>query len=173
VSVADQAHREYEPPEVAILEQQTEAGWSDAALGESPPDDGVKAVDGEAASGDPEIRGYVVPEPPFAADDPKLFVAPADPGRKVPRKKHVPKKTKQSGKTTNSHTTRVRLTGHDAFGATVCTCDLICTCNLVCTCEAVSTCSCVSYSASGPSISVGGGRYCTCDTVCTCDLIVM
>lgn len=165
--MTDRPQHDYEPPEVAILEQETEAGWSDAALGESPPDDGVYVVDD--AAGEPEIRGYVVPGPPFAADDPKLFVAPSDPGRKAAGKKHEPKRTKQKGKTTRSHATRVKLTGHDSFGAVVCACDLICTCNLVCTCEAVSTCSCVSYSA--PS-SGSGGTYCSCNLVCTCDLII-
>jgi hypothetical protein len=167
--MSGQSGTPYVTPEVAILEQETDALWADAALGESPPDDSLTPVAG--ASGDPEIRGYVVPDAPFAADDPKLFVAPSDPGRKAPGKRHKPKKTTQHGKTTRAHTTRVRLTGHDSFGATVCTCDLICTCNLVCTCEAVSTCSCVSYSA--PSSGGGGGGYCSCDLVCTCNLISM
>jgi len=167
--MADRGHEDYEPPEVAILEQETEAVWSDAAQGESPPDDSVAAVDD--ATGEPEIRGYVVPDVHFAADErqPRMYVAPTDPGRKAPTKKHTVKKTTKEGKTTSAHSTRVKLTGHDAFGAVVCTCDLICTCNLVCTCEAVSTCSCVSYSAP----SGGGGTYCTCDLVCTCNLISM
>jgi hypothetical protein len=161
---------DYEPPEVAILEQETEPAWSDAVLGESPPDDSVTAVDD--ATGEPEIRGYVVPEARFAADDrqPKVYVAPRDPGRKAPAKKRKPKKTTKAGKTTRAHSTRVKITGHDAFGAVVCTCDLICTCNLVCTCEAVATCSCVSYSA--PSTG-GAGSLCTCDLICTCNLMTM
>jgi hypothetical protein len=95
-------------------------------------------------------------------DDPAVFVAPQDPRRRVPQPKKVFKKTTKPGKTTLTHATTTQLTGHDAFGGTLCTCDLVCTCNLVCTCEVVATCSCVAHTAPG-----GGGCSCVSDT-CAC-----
>ena len=155
--------RSYEPPELSIYEGDALVAWAYDRAGERPPDDTLGAApDSDEA---PEVLGWTAPQPDYALDDPELFVAPQDPRRRVSQPKRTFKKTTRPGKTTRTHATKTRLTGHDAFGGTLCTCDLVCTCNLVCTCEVVATCSCVSYSA--PS---GGGTQppCSCQSVCPC-----
>jgi hypothetical protein len=114
-----------------------------------------------ASSESPEVLHWSAPRPDYEYADPEVFVAPADPSRRVSGPKNVPKKTKTAGKETRSHATKTKLTGHDAFGGALCTCDLVCTCNLVCTCESVAACNCVADGG-------GGGGPCTCDAVCTC-----
>ena len=102
---------------------------------------------------------WSAPEPEYSYPDPDTFVAPADPSRKVSGPTKTPEKTEKKGKVTRAHSTKTRLTGKDAFGGTICTCNMVCTCNQVCTCEAVDACSCVSDSSS---------NTCSCNAVCTC-----
>ena len=146
----------YEPPKLSVYESETPAQWADARAGESPPDDTLQST--HASSASPEVLHWSAPRPDYEYPDPEVFVAPADPSRKVSGPKTTPKKTNKAGKETRSHETKTKLTGRDAFGGALCTCDLVCTCNLVCTCESVAACSCVA----------DGGGPCTCDAVCTC-----
>ncbi len=162
---------DYEPPELSIYEsEEATVEWAALRAGESAPDDllgespaPVESFFGES-SGSPEpprVLKWSAPEPEYAYPDPDTFVAPADPSRKTSGPTKKPEKTDKPGKVTRAHTTRTRLTGKDAFGGTVCTCNLVCTCNQVCTCEAVDACSCVADSG-------GGGGTCSCNAVCTC-----
>ena len=146
----------YEPPKLSVYESEAPQQWASVAAGESAPDDTLKST--SAARETPEVLHWSAPQPDYAYPDPQVFVAPENPSRKVSPPKTVPKKTQKPGKETRAHTTKTKLTGHDAFGGALCTCNLVCTCNQVCTCEAVAACSCVSDA--GP---------CTCDAVCTCD----
>lgn len=150
----------YESPKISIYESDAPVEWAALRSGESAPDDTLKSAPASSAS--PEVLHWSAPQPDYVYPDPKVFVAPEDPSRKVPGPQKVPKKTKKPGKETRTHATKTKLTGHDAFGGRLCTCDLVCTCNLVCTCEAVAACSCVSDSGGG------GGGACTCNAVCTC-----
>ena len=150
----------YEPPQLSIYEGDAPVAWAYDRAGESPPDDTLGAA--PASSEAPEVLGWTAPRPEYVYDDPAVFVAPQDPRRRVPQPKKVFKKTTKPGKTTLTHATTTQLTGHDAFGGALCTCDLVCTCNLVCTCEVVATCSCVAHTAPG-----GGGCSCVSDT-CAC-----
>jgi len=152
----------YEPPKLSIYEHEAPAQWAALREGEDPPDDLLYSAPESDES--PEVLGWSAPRPEYELPDPEVFAAPADPKRRVSGEKKVPKKTKAAGKVTRAHTTRTKLTGRDAFGGTICTCNLVCTCNQVCTCESVAECSCVSDSGGG-----GGGGACTCDAVCTCD----
>jgi hypothetical protein len=148
----------YEPPQLSIFEGDAPVAWAVDRAGESPPDDTLQAA--PDSSDPPEVLGWIAPQPDYAFDDPAVFVAPQDPHRRVSPPKKVFKKTTKPGKTTLTHATKTRLTGHDAFGGTLCTCDLVCTCNLVCSCQVVATCSCVAHTA--PS------HVCSCVNVCTC-----
>jgi hypothetical protein len=154
---------EYEPPKLSVYENETPAQWAALRRGESPPDDLLRSA--PASDESPAVLHWSAPQPEYDYPDPEVFTAPADPSRKVSGKKHVPKKTKKSGKVTRAHTTKTRLTGRDAFGGTICTCNLVCSCNQVCSCEAVAACSCVADSGGGGG---GGGGACTCNAVCTC-----
>jgi hypothetical protein len=149
----------YESPKLSIYETETPVEWAALRSGESAPDDTLKSTPASSAS--PEVLHWSAPQPEYQFPDPEVFVAPADPSRKVSGPTKVPKKTTKAGKETRSHATKTKIVGHDAFGGALCTCDLVCTCNLVCTCEAVAACSCVSQSG-------GGGGTCTCNAVCTC-----
>jgi len=155
----------YEPPELSIYESEPTVEWAALRSGESAPDDLLKEsptpIESSSGGDAPEVLQWSAPRPEYAYPDPDLFVAPADPSRKVSGPKEVPKKTDKPGKETRAHTTKTKLTGKDAFGGTICTCNLVCTCNQVCTCEAVASCSCVSDSG-------GGGGTCSCNAGCTC-----
>jgi len=155
----------YEPPEMAIYEGDAPVEWAVDRVAESPPDDTLAAA--PRSSEAPEVLGWTAPQPEYAFDDPEVFVAPQGSGRRVAEPKKTFKKTTKPGKATRTNATKTKLTGHDAFGGTLCTCDLVCTCNLVCSCEVVATCSCVSHSE-----PAGGGTTpapCGCDTdVCGC-----
>ena len=153
----------YEPPKLSVYESEAPVEWAALRSGESAPDDTLKST--PAASASPEVLHWSAPEPAYEYPDPEVFVAPPDPERKVSGAKKEPKKTKKPGKVTRSHATKTKITGHDAFGGSICTCDLVCTCNLVCTCQSVAACSCVSDSGGGGG---GGGGSCTCNAVCTC-----
>ena len=137
----------YAPPELSIYEGDAPVAWAYDRAGESPPDDTLAAAPGSSEA--PEVLGWTAPQPEYAFDDPAVFAASKNPSRRVSQPKKTFKKTTKPGKTTRTHATKTRLTGHDAFGGALCTCDLVCTCNLVCTCEVVSTCGCVSHTASG------------------------
>jgi len=153
----------YEPPKLSVYESETPEQWASLRAGESAPDDTLKSTPSAttpASSASPEVLHWSAPRPDYEYPDPETFVAPEDPSRKISPPKKTPKKTKKPGKETRAHTTKTKLTGHDAFGGALCTCNLVCTCNQVCTCEAVAACSCVSDS--GPPAA------CTCDAVCTC-----
>lgn len=158
----------YEQPSLSIYENEAPVEWAALRSGESAPDDVLRASDPDSASpsadGSPEVLRWSAPEPEFKYPGADVFVAPADPSRKVSGPKKVPKKTDKPGKVTRAHTTKTKLTGRDAFGGSICTCNLVCTCNQVCTCEAVASCSCVSDSGGGG----GGGETCSCVNVCTC-----
>ncbi len=147
----------YESPRISIYESDAPVEWAALRAGESAPDDTLKSTPASSAS--PEVLHWSAPQPDYDYADPEVFAAPEDPSRRVAGPKKVPKKTKKPGKETRTHATKTKLTGHDAFGGRLCTCDLVCTCNLVCTCEAVAACSCVS----------DGGGACTCNAVCTCE----
>jgi hypothetical protein len=157
------AERGYEAPKLSIYESEAPAEWAVLRQGESAPDDTLKST--PAASESPEVLHWSAPRPEYDYPDAEVFVAPDDPARKVSGPTKVPKKTHKAGKETRAHTTKTKLTGHDAFGGALCTCNLVCTCNQVCTCEAVAACSCVAHTPSGGG---GGGGACTCDAVCTC-----
>jgi len=158
----------YEPPQLSIYEGDALVAWAYDREGESPPDDTLGAApDSDEA---PQVLGWTAPQPDYALDDPELFVAPQNPRRRVSLPKRTFKKTTKPGKTTRTHATKIRLTGHDAFGGTLCTCDLVCTCNLVCSCEVVATCSCVAHTASGGGTtppSCGAQCSCVSDTACS------
>lgn len=155
----------YEPPEMSIYEDGAPVEWADDRAGESPPDDTLTAAPGSSEA--PQVLGWTAPRPEYDYDDPAMFVAPKGSERRVPGSKKTFKKTSEPGKTTRTHATKTRLTGHDAFGGTLCTCDLVCTCNLVCSCEVVATCSCVSHSE--PADGGTTPAPCGCDTdVCGC-----
>lgn len=165
--VPSAAESGYEPPKLSIHEIEAPVEWAALRQGESAPDDLLQASpssDGSPSSAaSPEVLRWSAPRPDYDYPDPEVFVAPADPSRKVSGKKKAPTKTKASGMVTRAHTTKTKLTGHDAFGGTICTCNLVCTCNQVCTCESVAACSCVSDSGGG------GGGSCACvNDVCTC-----
>jgi len=157
------ADRGYESPELSIYESEAPVEWASLRAGESAPDDTLKAAPTSSAS--PEVLHWSAPRPDYEYPDPEVFVAPEDPSRKVSGPKKTPKKTQKAGKETRSHATKTKLTGRDAFGGALCTCDLVCTCNLVCTCESVAACSCVAHTESG------GAGPCTCDAVCTCQSV--
>lgn len=165
----DGLSREYEPPSLSVYESETPSQWAALREGEHAPNDLLKATAAAEASPDasPEVLQWSAPQPEYDYPDPEVFVAPVGAARKVSGPKEVPRKTTASGKTTRAHATKTKLTGRDAFGGTICTCNLVCTCNQVCTCEAVATCSCVAYSAGGGG-GGGGGGACTCNAVCTC-----
>lgn len=149
----------YEPPELSVYEGDVQVDWAYDRAGASPPDDTLgEAPESREA---PKVLGWTAPRPEYALDEPAIFAAPANPKRKVspPRKEF--KETTKQGKTTRTHATKTRLTGQDAFGGALCTCDLVCTCNLVCSCQAVATCSCVEHTAPG------GGCDCV-DYTCSC-----
>ena len=161
----------YEPPKLSVYESESPEQWASLRAGESAPDDTLKSTPASstpasstpasstpASSASPEVLHWSAPRPDYEYPDPETFVAPEDPSRKISPPKKTPKKTKKPGKETRAHTTKTKLTGHDAFGGALCTCDLVCTCNLVCSCESVAVCSCVADS----------GGPCTCDAVCTC-----
>lgn len=160
---------DYQPPELSIYESEdASVEWAALRAGESAPDDTLGETPtpvesffgGESGSPEPpQVLKWSAPEPEYAYPEPDTFVAPADPSRKVSGPPKKPEKTDKPGKVTRAHSTRTRLTGKDAFGGSVCTCNLVCTCNQVCTCEAVDACSCVSDS---------GGDTCSCNAVCTC-----
>ncbi|MEI6451285.1 MAG: hypothetical protein WCP98_15270 [Actinomycetes bacterium] len=158
----------YEPPKLSVYESEAPVEWAALRAGESAPDDTLKSTPASSApasstpssSASPEVLHWSAPQPDYEYPDPETFVAPENPSRKVSPPKKVPKKTRKPGKETRAHTTKTRLTGHDAFGGSLCTCNLVCTCNQVCTCEAVAACSCVADS--------GTPAACTCDAVCTC-----
>jgi hypothetical protein len=154
----------YEPPKLSVYESEAPVEWATLRSGESAPDDTLKST--PAASASPEVLHWSAPEPTYDYPDPEVFVAPPDPARKVSGPKKEPKKTNKPGKVTRSHATKTKLTGRDAFGGSICTCDLVCTCNLVCTCESVAACSCVADSGGG-----GGGGTCSCNAVCTCQSV--
>jgi len=151
----------YESPKLSIYESEAPMAWADARVAEATPDDTLKPS--PASSGSPEVLHWSAPQPGYDYPDPEVFVAPADPARRVSGPKKVPKKTQKAGKETRAHATKTKLTGHDAFGGALCTCDLVCTCNLVCTCESVAACSCVADAGAG-----GGRTPCTCNAMCTC-----
>jgi hypothetical protein len=155
----------YEPPRIEITTDEYQAAdgrlaFADGAPGAAPDD---TLGEDAAADGPAEVLGWATPEADYIYGDPKLFVAPKQPGRKITGKKKTPRETSQSGKKTVARSSYTRLTTHDTFGALVCTCNKVCTCHMVCTCQAV--CSCVAYYA--PS---GGGSTstCSCVPVCTC-----
>ena len=152
----------YEPPELSIYEDGALVAWASDKAGTSPPDDtlGDAPRSGEA----PEVLGWSAPSPEYANQEPKLFVAPKDPDRRTSPPKKVFKETDKPGKTTRTHATRTKLTGHDAFGGVLCTCDLVCTCNLVCTCQAVAACACVAHTEPGGEAP----PPCACDAQCSC-----
>ena len=150
----------YEAPKLSIYESEAPVEWAALRAGESAPDDTLKAAPSSSAS--PEVLHWSAPQPDYDYPDPEVFVAPKDPSRKVSGPTKTPEKTKKAGKETRSHATKTKLTGRDAFGGALCTCDLVCTCNLVCTCESVAACSCVADAG-------GGGGTCTCNAVCTCE----
>jgi len=168
----------YEPPKLSVYESESPEQWASLRAGESAPDDTLKSTPASstpasstpasstpASSASPEVLHWSAPQPDYEYPDPETFIAPQDPSRKVSPPKNVPKKTTKAGKETRAHTTKTKLTGHDAFGGALCTCNLVCTCNQVCTCEAVAACSCVADSGGGGG---GGGGACTCNAVCTC-----
>ena len=154
----------YESPSLSIYESEAPVEWAALRSGESAPDDLLResssASTSPAADASPKVLHWSAPEPEYQYPEADVFVAPSDPSKKVSGPKEVPKKTDKPGKVTRAHTTKTRLTGKDAFGGTICTCNLVCTCNQVCTCEAVASCSCVS--------DAGGGATCDCNAVCTC-----
>ena len=153
----------YEPPKLSVYESESPEQWASLRAGESAPDDTLKSTPASstpASSASPEVLHWSAPRPDYEYPDPEVFAAPENPARRVSPPKKVPKQTKKPGKETRAHTTKTKLTGHDAFGGPLCTCNLVCTCNQVCTCEAVAACSCVADS--GPPAT------CTCDAVCTC-----
>ena len=173
----------YEPPKLSVYESESPVEWASLRAGESAPDDTLKSTPASstpasstpasstpasstpasstpASSASPEVLHWSAPRPDYEYPDPEVFAAPENPARRVSPPKKVPKQTKKPGKETRAHTTKTKLTGHDAFGGPLCTCNLVCTCNQVCTCEAVAACSCVADS--GPPAT------CTCDAVCTC-----
>jgi hypothetical protein len=154
----------YEPPKLSVYESESPVQWASLRAGEDAPDDTLMST--PAADESPEVLHWSAPQPDYAYPDPEVFVAPADPSRKVSGPKTTPKKTKAAGKETRAHATKTKLTGRDAFGGALCTCDLVCTCNLVCTCESVAACSCVADGGGGGG--GGGGGSCTCNAVCTC-----
>lgn len=154
----------YEPPKLSVYESEAPVQWASLRAGEDAPDDTLMST--PAAGESPEVLHWSAPQPDYEYPDPEVFVAPADPARKVSGPKTTPKKTKAAGKETRAHATKTKLTGRDAFGGALCTCDLVCTCNLVCTCESVAACSCVADAGSGGG--GGGGGACTCNAVCTC-----
>jgi hypothetical protein len=149
----------YAPPELSVYEGEVRVAWAYDRAGESPPDDTLGDASGSGEA--PKVLGWTAPRPEYAIGEPVVFAAPADPARKVsPAKKDYPKTT-EKGKTTRTRATKVKLTGHDAFGGDLCTCDLVCTCNLVCSCQAVAACSCVEHTAPG------GGCNCV-EYTCPC-----
>ncbi|GEM_PF-3227055 len=150
----------YEPPKLSVYESEAPVEWAALRTGESAPDDTLRSTPASSAS--PEVLHWSAPQPDYEYPDPQVFIAPEDPSRRVSGPKKVPKKTQKAGKETRAHSTNTKLTGHDAFGGALCTCNLVCTCNQVCTCEAVAACSCVAHTQSG------GGGTCTCNAVCTC-----
>jgi len=150
----------YEPPEVYVYEDGAQVAWAYDRAGESPPDDTLGAA--PESSEAPKVLGWTAPRPDYALDEPAIFAAPANPKRKVSPPKKEFKETTKQGKTTRTHATKTRLTGQDAFGGALCTCDLVCTCNLVCSCQAVATCSCVEHTA--PADTCGCVEY-TCPCV--------
>ena len=153
----------YEPPKLSVYESEAPVEWASLRSGESAPDDTLKSAPASttpSSSASPEVLHWSAPQPEYEYPDPEVFAAPGNPARRVSPPKKVPKQTKKPGKETRAHTTKTKLTGHDAFGGPLCTCNLVCTCNQVCTCEAVAACSCVADS--GPPAA------CTCDAVCTC-----
>ena len=157
----------YEPPELTVYDADVQIAWANDRDGESQPDDTLhEAPESNEA---PKVLGWTAPQPEYALGDPEVFAAPANPKRKVsPPKKEFPK-TDLKGKTTRTRATKTKLTGSDAFGGALCTCDLVCTCNLVCTCQAVATCSCVGHAAPADTCSCVGHTSCSCvgDT-CAC-----
>jgi hypothetical protein len=163
------APQEYEPPKLAIYESDAPVEWAALRSGESAPDDllGSSASATPSSDASPKVLHWSAPEPEYQYPEPGVFVAPEDPSKKVSGPKKVPKKTDKPGKVTRAHTTKTRLTGKDAFGGTICTCNLVCSCNQVCTCEAVAACSCVSDSGGGG----GGGGTCSCNAQCTCQSV--
>lgn len=165
----------YVPPKLSIYESEAPVEWAALRTGENAPDDLLQAspsTDGSpsssatpassatpSSSGSPEVLRWSAPQPSYEYPQPEVFVAPANPALKVSGPEKVPKQTTASGKVTRAHATKTKLTGHDAFGGSICTCNLVCTCNQVCTCESVATCSCVSDTSS---------NTCSCNAVCTC-----
>jgi hypothetical protein len=159
----------YEPPELSVYEGDTQVAWAYDRAGGSPPDDTLGAA--PESSEAPKVLGWTAPRPDYSFDEPALFAAPANPKRRVSPPKREFTKTTHEGKTTLTRATKTRLTGQDAFGGTLCTCDLVCTCNLVCTCQAVATCNCVDHTASGGGTTppCGSDTVCACDTECALD----
>ena len=162
---------DYQPPELSIYEREDDTvEWAALRSGETAPDDLLAdaAASPTPSPEEPQVLKWSAPEPEFTYPEADVFVAPADPSRKVSGPTKKPEKTKKPGKVTRAHSTKTRLTGKDAFGGTICTCNMVCTCNQVCTCEAVDACSCVSYAPSGGG---GGGGTCSCNAVCTCQSV--
>jgi hypothetical protein len=161
--------KDYDPPQLSIYESDAApTEWAALRTGETAPDDvlGESPSPDPSASGSPKVLRWSAPKPEYAYPDAQTFVAPPDPSRRVSGPEKTPKKTTKPGKTTRAHATKVRLTGKDAFGGTICTCNMVCSCNQVCTCEAVATCSCVSHTSSG-----GGGGTCSCNAQCSCQSV--
>jgi len=163
----------YESPRIEVTTDELEVADAELALAEGAPDDTLG--ENAAAEGPAEVLGWATPQVDYVYGDPiygdpKLFVAPSQPGRKASGPKRSSGKTHKSGKKTVARSVRTTLKTRDAFGGLVCTCDNVCTCYAVCTCEAVCTCvgvcSCVGYTPSGG----GGGSTstCSCVPVCTC-----
>lgn len=158
----------YQPPELAIGENGSVMVWANDLSGQILPDDTPTGVPTTGAA--PEVLRWSAPQPEYDYPDPELFVAPQNPSRRLSGPKKPAKQTHKAGHKTVAHATKTRLTGHDAFGGSLCTCNTVCTCNVVCTCESVATCSCVSHTPTGG----GGGTppppppSCTCNPDCTC-----
>ncbi len=160
----------YQPPELAIGESASVVAWAGELFADSSPNDTPTSIPMTSAA--PEVLRWSVPQPEYDYPDPELFVAPQNPSRRLSGPKTPAKQTHKAGHKTVAHATKTRLTGHDAFGGSLCTCNTVCTCNVVCTCESVATCSCVSHTPTG-----GGGTTppppppppsCTCNPNCSC-----
>jgi len=156
----------YEPPALSIYEGDTQVAWAYDRAGEEPPDDTLGSATPSTEA--PKVLGWTAPRPDYALAEPVLFAAPADPRRKVSPPKKEFEKTAEKGKTTRTRATKTKLTGHDAFGGALCTCDLVCTCNLVCACQAVATCSCVEHSAPDGTCSCVGDTCSCVNYACPC-----
>ncbi len=146
----------YEAPSVSVYETAAPTEWAALTGDEAAADDLL--AEGPSSDASPEVKRWSAPKPEYEYADPEVFIAPADPSRKVSGKTKVVEKTKKAGMKTVAVSKKVKITGKDAFGGSICTCDVVCTCDQVCTCEAV--CSCDAQGGGGGG---GGGPVCGCN----------